>query len=136
MARELRAFSVAVPAGTAIATPLSTDCTFPARVVRRIEIDVPPGPRGEVGFYVANSGSQIIPVNAGQWIVANDVHLGWDLTDYIDSGSWQIVAYNTGFYSHTLSARFHVDLPTATDASAPAPLIDPALLSPATLTGG
>lgn len=111
MARELRAFNVTVPAGTLQSAPATTDVSTPARIVRRIDVTVPPGPRGELGFYLANSNTQVIPFNAGQWIVANDEHMTWDLTDYVDSGSWQVVAYNTGFYPHTLQLRFHLDLP-------------------------
>lgn len=113
MARELRSFNVTVPAGTAQAAPVSFDVSSPARIVRRIDVTVPPGPRGEVGFYLANSFQQVIPFNAGQWVVANDEKMTWDLTDYVDSGSWQVIAYNTGFYPHTLQVRFHVDLPDA-----------------------
>lgn len=116
MARELRAYSATVPAGTLITAPAEFDLSFDPREVRRIEIDIPPGPRGEVGFYLAVSGQRVIPFNGGQWIVANDEHLGWDTADYPDSGSWQLFAYNTGYYPHTLGVRFHVDLPAAMTA--------------------
>lgn len=134
MARELRSFTAVLATGSTPAAPVTTDMSFPARIVRRVDVFVPNGPNGEVGFALANSGQQIIPFNRGEFVVTNDEKLSWDLTDYIDSGSWQFIGYNTGFYAHRIQVRFHLDLPTAQSGvvTAVAP-IDPALLNaPAT----
>lgn len=128
MAREVRRFSVTIPANTPKSAGFTRDLSFPARVVRKLEVLVPPGPRGEVGFAIGAAGQAIIPFNAGAFIVTNDELVPWELTDYHDSGSWTFFGYNTGRYPHTLEVRFEVDL--ATSASAIAQPIDPAQLVP------
>lgn len=120
MAREVYRFSVTVPAGSPQSAPQVTALPLPARIVRRVEIDVPPGPHGLVGFQLASGGSQIVPINAGAFVAVDNAHLSWDLENQIDSGAWQLIAYNTGAFPHTLEVRFLVD-PTfvATSASGP-----------------
>jgi hypothetical protein len=127
MAREIRRFTVTVPAGTAIATPQVTALTMPSRVVRELEVVVPPGPRGQVGFALGSTGVAVIPVNAGAWLVTDNETIRWPLEGFWDSGSWQMRAYNTGRYPHTLEVRFLVDLVgSPNNVSQP---IDPGLLA-------
>ena len=106
MAEEFRTFDVVVPAGTAKATPQLTKLTLPVRVVDEIEIRVPPGPRGEVGFAIGSSGVQVIPMAIGSWIVTDDEEINWRLENFWDSGAWEVRAYNTGQFDHTLYLRF------------------------------
>lgn len=134
MAREIRRFTVATPAGTAIAAPLVTNLTMPARVVREVEVVVPPGPRGELGFALGAAGVAVIPVNAGAWLVTNDEVIRWPLEGFWDSGSWQLRSYNTGRYVHTLEIRFLVDLVGGVDRLAQP--IDPGLLATVVTGGG
>jgi hypothetical protein len=130
MAYELRAFAVTIPAGTAQATPQTTDMSFPARIVRQVDVRVPPGPNGEVGWHLANSGQQMWPFNVGQWLITDNEVVSIPMTGAIDSGSWQFVGYNTGNYPHTLDVRFYLDLPAAfTAPPAAAPLIPLTALS-------
>lgn len=137
MADEIRVYSVNVPANTPIITPATTDVSFPARVVRQIQIRVPPGPNGELGFQIANSGIAVIPINTGGWLIANDELVDLPITSEHDNGSWQVIAYNTGSYAHMLSVRFFVDLlPGWRDNSQAVTLLPPALLTPDALTGG
>lgn len=130
MAYEIQRFPVTVPHGTAIATPQRTAMTMPARVVRRLEIMVPPGPAGFVGFQITSNGKQVVPVNDGTWLVTDDETLTFDLTDTITSGAWQLTAYNTGTYDHTLYVTFHVDPPQVTQ-----PVQAPAMIPNAALSG-
>lgn len=119
MAREIRTFEVTVAAGTARADAVTTDLDMPPRVVTGIHIVVPPGPAGSVGFQVAAAGQPIIPYNPGQWIVTDNEIIDWPLAGYHDSGSWQVIAYNTGTYDHTIYVRFLLELTTD---QAPAPV--------------
>lgn len=118
MAREIRRFPVTVPAGTAKASPQVSNLSFPFRVVRELEIRVPPGPRGEVGFALGGSGQAVIPVEAGAYLVTDDEIIRWQLDGFWDSGSWQFTAYNTGRFPHTIEVRFLVDLPDEVEAGA------------------
>lgn len=111
MAAEIRNFRVAVPAGTLQANPQVTDLAMPAREVRSVRIRIPPGPAGLVGFALASAGTPVIPWGAGQWIVADDEVIDWPLEGQIDSGAWQLIAYNTGVFAHTLYVTFLLDLP-------------------------
>jgi hypothetical protein len=86
-----------------------------------IEVEVPDGPNGQVGFYLASSNQQVIPFRAGAtplWIVSNGRVFHWDLVGQATSGDWQLVAYNTGAFPHTLAVHFGV---TPTSAPSPTP---------------
>lgn len=124
MAQEIRAFDVPVPANTPLATPITAALTMPPRIVDRIEIKVPPGPRGELGFALGAGGVAVLPIQAGQWLITDDEEIGWDVTDQLDSGGWQLFAYNTGRFAHTLHIRFLCRLPQTSSfaTTAPAPL--------------
>ena len=123
MSAEIRSYTISVPAGTPIAAPVEVDCTFPPRAVDRVEIIVPPGPNGVLGFYIANSGVQVIPYDSDDWIISNDEKIVWDLDSQITSGSWQVFAYNTGVNNHTFYVRFLLSLipdsTNTTDVSQP-----------------
>lgn len=121
-------FTVTIPPGTALATPQVTDLSFPPRRVDRIEVKVPAGPKGHVGFWLGAAGTQVVPVTPGQWIVTDNEPLAWDLEGQHTSGSWQMVAYNTGHYAHTLQVRILTSFPPT-----PAPSGPPTLLSPSEL---
>lgn len=110
MAREVYKFAVQVPAGTLQASPQVTALTMPERVVRSVEVTVPPGPHGLVGFQFTHQGSQLLPINPGQFIVMDGRNRRWDLEEYLTSGAWQLTAYNTGANPHTLEIGFECDL--------------------------
>lgn len=110
MADEVRTFAVTVAAGTPSTAPQVTDLAMPARTVREVRVRVPPGPAGTVGFALASSGVQVVPWNTGGWLVANDETMAFPLAGQIDSGAWQLMAYNLGVFAHTLYVTFLLDL--------------------------
>jgi len=119
MASEVRNFAPQIPAGTAIAAPVTISLAMPPRIVTKIRWRVPEGAFGQMGFRVAMSGVSIIPWNAGQWIIANDE---WDeitLDNYPTSGAWQLIGYNLGIYPHTVYLKFELQT-VSVAASAPA----------------
>lgn len=111
MAAEYRLFSVTVPALTPIATPQVTSLAMPARIVRAVRVRIPPGPSGLVGWALGAAGVRVIPYNAGAYMVGDDEVIDWPLEGQIDSGGWQLQAYNLGVYPHTLQVSFALDLP-------------------------
>jgi hypothetical protein len=129
MARQVQSFAVTVPAGTLNTAPATFDVSFPPRVVTEIEVLVPPGPRGEVGFQVAMAGKQVIPDTEGAFIVTDDEVIHWPLDGQPDSGAWQVIAYNTGTYNHTLYFRFLVDLTQQAPDSTPPAFVESVALS-------
>lgn len=106
MAEEIRSFAVTIPAGTAIAAPLLTNLAMPTRVVDEIDIVIPPGPNGLVGFAIAAAGVSVIPYNANAWIIGSGESIRWPLAIPITSGAWQFKGYNTGVFDHTIQIRF------------------------------
>jgi hypothetical protein len=110
MAVEVRIFSVTIPKGTPVAAPIETQMAMPARIVEAVEIRIPPGPRGVVGFQLASKGSQVIPVNAGAFLIGDNEVIYWGLENTLESGAWSCIAYNTGTYNHTLQFRFKLGL--------------------------
>lgn len=123
MAAEVRTFAVSVPAGTSQAAPQVTALTMPARVVRSVRFRIPPGPAGVLGFALAAAGVSVVPWNAGAWLVGDNEVIDWPLEGQITSGAWQLRAYNSGVYAHTVYVSFLLDLPQrVTSATLPPPL--------------
>lgn len=111
MAQEIREFAVLVPAGTAVTSPLVTNISFPAREVTAVSWRVPPGPSGLMGWALTSAGTPVIPIQQGAYVVTDNQSDTWDLEGYLDSGNWQVTAYNTGLYGHTVYLTFLLDLP-------------------------
>lgn len=122
MAREVHKFAVTVPAGTPQNAPLKFDLGMPEREVTELEIVVPPGPRGVMGFAIGYGGTAVIPYEPGAFFVTDDERIRWPLSDHITSGAWQCFAYNTGQFAHTLEVRFLCDLPTEAASLVTAPI--------------
>lgn len=111
MARDIQQFSCTIPAGTPASAPVTVNMTMPARIIESVIISIPPGPRGELGFALAAAGVQYLPSNAGGFVVADNATFTWDLEGVIESGAWQLIGYNTGYFNHTISVIFLCDLP-------------------------
>ena len=106
MPYQLFAWDVTTPAGTPADTPQITNLSIPVGQLDSVQIKVPPGPQGQLGFALALADQPIIPRNAGEWIITDDEEIDWALAGLPDSGAWQIITYNTGNYDHTLYIRF------------------------------
>lgn len=118
MAREIRAFAPPALSGYTQDAPLVQPLAMPPRIVRAIDIRVPPGPRGLMGFALGAAGTIVFPYgaadavgggNPSQWFVADDENIRLELDGAITSGAWEFFSYNTGVYNHTVYLRFHVD---------------------------
>ena len=123
MATEVHEFPVTIPAGTPLAAPLVFNLAMPVRIVEEIQIQVPPGPRGEVGFAVGASGLAVLPYEPSTFVVTDNEVVKWALEGQIESGAWQLIAYNTGAFNHTLYVRFLTRLPPSAPAAPAVTLI-------------
>lgn len=112
MAQEIRQFSVTIPAGTAKGDGYTVSLAMPTRVVDQINIKVPPGPRGTMGFAIGAAGQPILPYNQGEYIVTDDEEIKWPLENQIDSGSWELYGYNDGAFDHTVYITFFLSMVT------------------------
>jgi hypothetical protein len=120
VAQEIREFAVTVPPNTAKVNAVTTNISFPDRVVTSLSWRVPPGPSGLMGWALTSAGAPVIPIQPGSYMVTDNQADTWNLEGYLDSGNWQVQAYNTGIYPHTVYLTFQLDLPGT--ASAPVPL--------------
>lgn len=110
MAQEIREFAVTVPPNTPVSAPLVTPVTFPSRQVVAVSWRVPPGPSGKLGWALTSAGTPVIPIQPSSYIVTDNQADTWQLSGYLDSGNWQVTAYNTGVFPHTVYLTFLLDL--------------------------
>lgn len=99
-----------MPAGTLQANPLRTAITVPVRTLRRIDWRVPRGPMGNLGFLISMGGVPVLPLPTGTYVVADGETGSWVVDDQPDSGAWQVTAYNTGTYPHSVFLTLYCDL--------------------------
>jgi hypothetical protein len=107
MATSVTALTATVPAGTALSSPATVSLPVGTNVVDKIRWRVPPGPRGNLGWYLSMGGVQVLPDDKGGWVIADDEYDEWELDNLPDSGAWQLTGYNTGSYDHTVYLYFH-----------------------------
>lgn len=128
VAAEIRAFTLAIPAGTPSTAPITLDVSFPPRRVDTIEVVVPSGPSGVVGWAVLNAGVRMIPYLSDPWIITSGETISWPLERQVESGSWQVSGYNTGTNAHSVYFRFLLSL-TTDKAPPPTLAFDSALIN-------
>ena len=113
MAAEIHGFTAIIPAST----PKSALVVIPLPLnnfeIESIDVEVPPGPAGLMGFYLAISGQQWIPWESGEFMVWDDREKSWPLNDQPTSEGWQVVGYNLDAYDHEVVVRFHVNVPAS-----------------------
>jgi hypothetical protein len=104
-------YAVTIPAGTPIATPVVTPIALDNWEIESLDVEVPEGPSGLVGFYLENNGIAWLPHSPGQWIVWDGRNQTFYPTDWPNASGWALVGYNLGQYPHTVTMRFHVNAP-------------------------
>lgn len=114
MATELFQKTATIPAGTPIAAPIVIDISIPAMVTERVEWHVPKGAAGLMGWRLTSGGAQVLPKNLGAWVVTAGESGQWQIEGLHDSGKWEVTAYNTGAFSHTVYVRLHASPAVAT----------------------
>lgn len=107
VATSISAFACTIPAGTSFGSPhvvsLNVNHTDP---VESIHWRVPPGSRGHVGWWLTQSGVQVLPNQFGTALVADGEWDTWTLNDFPQSGAWALVGYNTGTNDHSVYLEF------------------------------
>jgi len=119
MAVSIRQTTATIPANTPKTALYVAPITLDYFDIESVDLEVPPGPAGLMGFYLARSGQQVIPYESGEFLVWDDRFDSWYLTDQPTGSGWQIVGYNLDVYDHDVVVRFHVNLIGAAWASAP-----------------
>jgi hypothetical protein len=119
MATRVEGPAVTIPAGTSQLAPLSAPLSIGESIVRRLDLIVPQGSSGLMGFYLAHSGTQMIPRRNGQYLILDDKFISFDMSGYPTGDKWTLVGYNTDVYDHTVSTIWHVDEIDVTRAPLP-----------------
>lgn len=109
MADRVEWFPITVPANTPQIAPVTTPMVFNQGTVLEIDVKIPPGPAGNVGFQIFAGGSQYLPRTIGNFIFPDDDYLTWVVKDAINSGSFALVAFNTDVWPHLIEVSFQVD---------------------------
>lgn len=72
-----------------------------------VDVLIPPGPLGTVGFYLQYANLPIVPfAQTPTFLVADDYSHTFELDTEIGA-SLELVAYNQGFWPHTLYFTFN-----------------------------
>lgn len=109
MADRIEPFTVTIPPGVAIATPQTFSLSFDDGVVTRIIVTIPPGPSGFMGFQFRHKGGPVIPYTGGQFIVGDDRVVDWPVANMPTADGWELYAYNTDIYQHSVYIEFLID---------------------------
>lgn len=112
MALRVLPFTVTIPAGTPSTAPVTIPLALDNWELESLDLEVPPGPAGLMGFQVLNNGVAIYPYGPGQWFVWDDVIEHYSLQDQPNASGWAVLGYNTGFFNHAVILRFHVNPPS------------------------
>ena len=113
----VRQFTATIPAGTLKTSPVTIPIALDYVDIESVDLEVPPGPSGLMGFYLARSGQQVIPYESGEWLIWDDRFDSWYLTDQPTGSGWQVVGYNLDVYDHDVVVRFHTNPVVAQSAS-------------------
>jgi hypothetical protein len=108
VAGRIEVVAATVVAFTPIAAPVVVPLFFNEGRVDAIEIIVPPGPSGLVGFKVRHSAQVIIPYSGNAFIVTDDEKIHWPLENFPTGRAWDCVIYNLDIFPHTITFRFLV----------------------------
>lgn len=109
MADRVQWFNITVPANTL--TAQTFPMVFPYGEVVEIDVKVPPGPAGNLGFIIMAGGSPYIPNAQGAFVFIepDDDYLVFPVTHAITSGSFALLAFNTDVWPHSLQVGFQVN---------------------------
>ena len=106
MATRIEIVAVTVAPGTPVANPQITAMNFDDGRVDGLEIVIPDGPAGMVGFQIRHSNQVIIPYDGVTFIVANNETIKWPLETFPEADKWDVRIYNKGVFTHTLYFRW------------------------------
>lgn len=124
MATEIHQYTVTVPANTPQSALYTAKLALNNRVIVSLDLEVPPGPEGNLGFFLGHSGFQLMPLEAGEFIVWDDTKDSWPVENYPTGLGWFVSAYNLdAAYTHEVVVRFHTVYPTIPTGPTTAPAI-------------
>lgn len=98
--------SVTLQPGSTPTAPVATDISVGDLWVYSVEIEVPKGSAGLMGFALQYAGTQIIPWSTtASFVVADDYQHTFPIDAELGKGL-KLVGYNQGAWAHTIYLRF------------------------------
>jgi hypothetical protein len=94
-----------IPAGTPVSAPVTIPWPLEDNQLLSIDIMVPDGPSGTVGFQVSQAQQQIVPWGNSGYLITNDEKIKYEYDDQITSTGLALIGYNTDIYPHTIYLR-------------------------------
>lgn len=110
MTDDIRHFQPSIPAGTPPTALHAVPMIMPVMRIEQVDWKVPPGHGGLVGWFLAMGDVQVRPLPIGAFMVHDNKDGVWAGGGMPDSGTWQLVGYNTGIYPHSVWLTFHLAL--------------------------
>lgn len=109
--------NITVQPGSTAAAPVTTAINVGDIWCYSVDIEVPPGPGGQMGFYMTYANTQIVPWSQTPFfLVVDDFKHTFPVNAELGKGL-AMVAYNTGYWPHTVYFRF-LGVPIASYAAA------------------
>lgn len=109
MVDRIEWFEFTIPANGVQSAPVSFPMVFAFGEVVEIDVKIPPGPAGNLGFFITAGGSQYIPRTRGSFIFPDNDYLTWPIHNAITSGSFGLTAFNTDAWPHVIQVAFQVN---------------------------
>lgn len=106
MADNVAAFECKIPANTPFPNTVTVNIPIGTNNVDRIRWRVPPGPRGNLSWFLAMGGVQVMPSTLGTAIVADNEYDDWYVPGLPNTGAWQLIGSNSGTFDHTVYLEF------------------------------
>lgn len=126
-------FTVAIAAGTPAAAPVVTNMQTGPVVLDEVQVRVPPGPAGNVGFRLLVAGQQVLPWGqALNWVIADGELLEFAMGLDVDS-QVTLQAYNTDVFAHTLWVRLTTHDHDLSEVAPMPPIVSAATIDQAAL---
>lgn len=123
MALRVFQFAATIPAGTPVTAPVTVPLEIDNWDLESLDLEVPAGPAGLMGFQIYNNGVPWIPASEVGWLVWDDIQQSWFMHDQPNASGWAVVGYNTGVYDHDVTVRMHVNPPAVAAAPASVPTV-------------
>lgn len=104
-----KVYDITVPAGNAVQALQDTPLNLGLCVVERFFVTFPPGCVGLVGVSIFAGGSPAYPNQQGGFFAFDGYTYEQDVSNQINSGQWDIVAYNLDYLDHTIQVIAQAD---------------------------
>jgi hypothetical protein len=128
--------TVAVPAGTAIASPVTVPFPLETNLLADIEILIPSGHAGLTGIRIQRGDVIVLPWGQGSWLIGSDYVRTFPVDENINANALTVAAYNTDIFPHSFYLRARIsDAPAAPAALPPVQQADTTLTDTVAIPG-